>query len=291
MFASRSLYPASRRPLHNAFSKRNNILKKSYSSSQAAARTTDPGPERRQTHSRHPAQGHDSLLGRTHRHSTTDAVKKSLRDLLRETAQPVAVVTSLMPENERQNCQFHGATLSSFTSISMHPHPLVAFALRIPSRMASTLTSLAPPLAPPQSAPSSVPGFEHRPKSPSDAHMVINILSHTQADIAHRFSRPDLFPQPFSSTPYSLTKDGLPILHDSLGAISCRLVARPLKLSELGGKQPEEAEGERQPQEATGVVSELFIARVLRVESLPKGEKEDKPLSPLLYHRRSYTTC
>src|SRR5690606_22916273 len=94
MFASRSLYPASRRPLHNAFSKRNNILKKSYSSSQAAARTTDPGPERRQTHSRHPAQGHDSLLGRTHRHSTTDAVKKSLRDLLRETAQPVAVVTS-----------------------------------------------------------------------------------------------------------------------------------------------------------------------------------------------------
>ncbi|KAJ6621453.1 hypothetical protein B0H10DRAFT_987053 [Mycena sp. CBHHK59/15] len=69
----------------------------------------------------------------------------------------------------------------------MDPLPLVTFALRIPSRMASSLNS--PPLH-------------------SAADMVINILSANQAHIATAFSRPDLHPHPFSTTPYILSQEG-----------------------------------------------------------------------------------
>jgi Flavin reductase like domain len=57
-----------------------------------------------------------------------------LRSLLRETAQPVAVVPIC---NIRPRTM--GATLSSSTSIAMDPHLLISFSLRIPSRMATAL--------------------------------------------------------------------------------------------------------------------------------------------------------
>jgi hypothetical protein len=72
----------------------------------------------------------------------------------------------------------------------MDSHPLISFALYIPSRMASLLKSARPD---------------------RDSHMVINLLSSERAAVAVKFSRPDLYPEPFRSVPYSLTQEGLPV--------------------------------------------------------------------------------
>jgi len=211
-----------------------------------------------------------------HSNAALDTVRSDLRSLLRETAQPVAVVTSLMPQLHTTECphsKFHGATLSSFSSIAMDPHPLVAFSLRIPSRMATSLKDA---------------------HMDWPTHMVVNILSASQVDAAIRFSRVDLYPHPFSDLPYTLTEEGLPIIDGSLGALSCKLVASSWPLHDLEGLRM--GEGDRQLStvwEGDGVASELFIARVTRVEVVPKPQSEDDPRTlPLLYHRRAYaTTC
>ena len=195
-------------------------------------------------------------------------LKYDLRILLRDVAQPVAVVTTFMRGGS--NTTFHGATLSSFTSIAMDPYPLITFALRIPSRMALSLDAVASDSL-------------QDPSTPS--HMVVNLLSAQQASIAIKFSRPDLHPQPFDSVSYKLTEDGIPMLDGSLGALSCKLVSRGIPLHDLdllrnGGSTG----GEPMSSMKEGVASELFIARVLRVESM-----SERTL-PLVYHRRSYTT-
>lgn len=200
-------------------------------------------------------------------------VRDDLRALLRETAQPVAVVTSLMDPTTSQATthpsRFHGATLSSFSSISMDPHPLVAFSLRIPSRMATSLTS----------AHSSTSLYSH---------MVINILSERQAHTAMRFSRADLYPEPFVSLPHSLTEEGLPVLDGAVGALSCRLVAASWPLHDLESLTGEGKDGTAE-WKGEGVASELFIAQVIRVEHAPDS---GNGVRPLLYHRRGYvTTC
>ncbi|KII85844.1 hypothetical protein PLICRDRAFT_44262 [Plicaturopsis crispa FD-325 SS-3] len=212
-------------------------------------------------------------------HSTVpeDTTRALLRDLLRKTAQPVAVVTSSMPVDHAADSpsKFHGATLSSFTSIAMDPHPLVAFSLRMPSRMGAALKAAQPHHA---------------------SHMVINILSAAQESAAVRFSRPDLHPTPFESVRYRLSEEGLPILEGSLGALSCKLVAASWPLHDLEALEQRgasawgvgvEAEGAL---EAGGVASELFIARVSRVEAMDgeETEKEHLRTMPLLYHQRAY---
>ncbi|KAJ7709009.1 flavin reductase like domain-containing protein [Mycena rosella] len=209
-------------------------------------------------------------------YSTAEATKSQLRTLLRETAQPVAVVTAFMPPDASRREQhnpaktaFHGATLSSFTSIAMDPIPLVTFALRIPSRMASALN-------------------RSPPNSPSD--MVINLLCANQASIATSFSRPDLHPHPFSTTPYFLTADGLPVIRGSLGAISCKLVSKGLPLHDARFFQPRQVDEPPYDPPPSQVVSELFIAQVMRVEVLENTGEEGHDL-PLLYHRRMFTSC
>ncbi|KAH9004582.1 flavin reductase like domain-containing protein [Lactarius hatsudake] len=196
-----------------------------------------------------------------------------MRALLRETAQPVAVVTSLMPSpdparrSHSSPSNFHGATLSSFTSISMSPHHLVAFSLRVPSQ-------------------ASVPR----------AHMVINLLAAPQARVATLFSRPDLHPLPFEDPEiqWSLSHDGFPVLHGCLGALSCRVVGAPWPLHDLvalGDSVTHKAEEEAV--DVGDVQSELFIAQVMRVEDVPQAEDlVDDTLRtlPLVYHRRGYTT-
>ncbi|KAJ7230407.1 flavin reductase like domain-containing protein, partial [Mycena pura] len=209
---------------------------------------------------------------------STSSTKSRLRALLRETAQPVAVVTSFMPsdasirtgeDNSNDQPIYHGATLSSFTSIAMDPIPLITFALRIPSRMASALNSSLS-------------------SSPSD--MVINILSSHQASIATGFSRPDLYPHPFRTTPYFLSSDGLPIIRGSLGAFSCKLVSKGLPLHDV--RLLQERRFDKPPDELPSnsqAVSELFIAQVMRVEVTdPVAEGQNLPL---LYHKRTFTSC
>ena len=199
---------------------------------------------------------------------TPAQVNQKLREILRETAQPVAVVTSLMPLESKKpgGGRFHGATLSSFTSIAMHPVPLVSFALRVPSRMGTALN-------------------EAREREPKSAHMVINLLCAAQAAEANKFARPDLYPDPFASTAHVLTEDGLPMLEGCLGAITCRMVGYSWPLSDMGGDTT--ANG------ALEETSELFVASVTRVESVPKVEGTEDTLRtlPLLYRRRGYVTC
>lgn len=196
------------------------------------------------------------------------SLKDKLRALLRETAQPVAVVTSFMPPNSSSTSHpFHGATLSSFTSIAMDPYPLIAFALRMPSRMASSLDAAQPGEA---------------------SHMVVNLLSAEQASISVKFSRPDLYPEPFSSIPYSLSEEGLPIIDDSLGAISCKLVLKPIPLHDLLKGESTGSKEMMKPLLEDCPSSKLFIAHVTRVESSPSDNEESLPL---LYHRRQYTSC
>ncbi|TEB33026.1 hypothetical protein FA13DRAFT_1610875, partial [Coprinellus micaceus] len=217
-------------------------------------------------------------------------LKSSLRALLREVAQPVAVVTSSKkaqalsstpsPETTQHHL-FHGATLSSFSSISMDPHPLVAFALRVPSRMATTLTALAPTPFSRSSLPPRQPSSGGTDRDPT--HLVLNILSSNQHAFACSFSRPDLHPHPFESAPYTLSVDGLPILDRALGALSCKVVAR-VKLSELGGTE-DPLSGIWSHNDGRGVASELFIAQVVRVEDVP-----NQRAIPLLYRRQGYTS-
>ncbi|KAK7031712.1 flavin reductase like domain-containing protein [Favolaschia claudopus] len=215
------------------------------------------------------------LFARPYSTAGPEATKIRLRAVLRETAQPVAVVTSLMShdasaasQGTRNEPVYHGATLSSFTSIAMDPTPLVTFALRIPSRMASALNSA--PLD-------------------SSSDLVINILSARQASIATKFSRPDLYPHPFTTTPYFLNAEGLPVIQGSLGAIACKLVSKGVPLHDLEflrSRHTNKSPVAEVPE--IGTVSELFIAQVLRVE---EGNSQEHHDMPLLYHRRRFTTC
>ncbi|TFK51988.1 hypothetical protein OE88DRAFT_1609896, partial [Heliocybe sulcata] len=197
--------------------------------------------------------------------SSTTNTQGRLRALLRDTAQPVAVVTSRLKGTQDH---FHGATLSSFSSISMDPHPLVAFSLRLPSRMATALKSV---------------------NSQDPAHMVINVLSAAQMSMAVAFSRVDLHPEPFKDAPHTLTEEGLPILEGTLGALSCKMISSwPLHDLEVLTGTRIEAGSEWS---GDGVASELFVARVIRVESiLDPASDESLQTLPLLYHRRSYAT-
>ena len=196
----------------------------------------------------------------------------ALKGVLRDSAQSVAIVTSHMPLENRAgpHSEFHGATLSSFSSIALDPHPLVAFSLRMPSRMATSL----------QNSDYSKP-----------SHMIINILSACQAATAIRFANARLHPHPFAETRYSLTEDGLPILHDSLGAISCKLVSPPKQLHGLDAFGLEGGNEREKEWNGPGVASALFIARVTRVEKVPTDDVNN-PLRtlPLIYHRQGYGT-
>ncbi|KAK1224671.1 hypothetical protein PQX77_012416 [Marasmius sp. AFHP31] len=223
-------------------------------------------------------------------------LKSQFRALLRESAQPVAVVTtkthsasSPSPSHSGSHSQYHGATLSSFTSIAMDPHPLIAFSLRLPSRMATYLSEVKAEKRHSDSSES----------TETEAQLVINILSAAQEPLAVVFSRPDLHPRPFSSSvEYELNRDGIPVLNGSLGAISCRLVTPPIPLHNLGslrkGLEPgsilREQQMENEADVVDGVTSELFIARVVDVQLSGEEEGHEERM-PLLYHRRGYTTC
>ncbi|KIY44967.1 hypothetical protein FISHEDRAFT_50360 [Fistulina hepatica ATCC 64428] len=201
-----------------------------------------------------------------HTVSSRSTVQDQLRSVLRETAQPVAVVAS---RPDGVTASLHGATLSSFTSIAMDPHPLVSFALRLPSRMSASLKDAY---------------------SRGDALLTISLLSSIQKDVAIMFSRPDLYPAPFQSVECELTPENLPKFPHALGALVCRLVSPAVPLYDMNFLDALMREGQSRPLavvpplSAGSVISELFIAQVLRVEA-------GSGVSPLLYYRRKYTTC
>ncbi|KAH9975802.1 flavin reductase like domain-containing protein [Lactifluus volemus] len=178
--------------------------------------------------------------------------------------------------------------------ISMAPHHLVAFSLRVPSRMATTLTDLSAKSANTRTTTPSPFSDE-----PGSAHMVINLLAAPQTHAATLFSRPDLYPRPFEdpSVQWSLSRDGFPMLHGCLGALSCRVVGAPWALNDLstlGDKLTHKAtNGKHDSANVGDVWSELFIAQVIRVEAVPRAEgavDDNLRTLPLVYHRRGYTT-
>lgn len=117
---------------------------------------------------------------------------------MRSSAQPVAVITTVLGDNaargfsEASNSDtkssihtsphpvlIHGATLSSFVTLSLVPVPRVAFSLQLPSRMADSLLTAQEGSA--------------TAESPR-AHFIVNILAASQAGIAESFAKPGLRP-------------------------------------------------------------------------------------------------
>jgi flavin reductase (DIM6/NTAB) family NADH-FMN oxidoreductase RutF len=205
-----------------------------------------------------------------------------IRAILRKTAQPVSVLTAILPSSDpAEQPIYHGATLSSFTSISMHPLPLVAFSIRTPSRMGSSLTTLGTP---------------HTP------HMIVNLLSASQSSAATLFSRPDVYSEPFRDIPFRLSHEGIPILTGSLGAFSCALVASiPLDTPTLiqCGLSRKDIQDAESPVYDSGLTSKLFLARIMRVEDTTSSHGPPRPgdvqldgndTLPLVYHERHFAT-
>lgn len=133
----------------------------------------------------------------------------SIRDLMAKSAQPVAVVLVQLPDRGG----LHGATLSSFTTLSLSP-PLVAFSLKTPSRTADALLASQSSEAP---------------------HFTLSILSARQADLAAQLAKPGLkaYIKDSASSSHPLAKvelapsaaAGVPRV-PGLGSMACSLVGR-----------------------------------------------------------------
>lgn len=210
-------------------------------------------------------------VGRQLSSTATEATATLLRQLMRRVAQPVAAIscqldsTTAAPTRLQQQQPNHGATLSSLSSISLSP-PLVAFSLRLPSRLATHLSRPA-------------------------AQLSIHLLSAKQESIARAFARQPPLPLPATPSPPPSTPSSTawaeehfpPHLFDnlhtkSLGTLNCTIV-HSLPLSTLGMNAKEAAEVDEE-----GPRSELFIARV---ESVELGEQEEGEGS-LVYWEQEY---
>ncbi|KAG9089227.1 hypothetical protein FRC06_001663 [Ceratobasidium sp. 370] len=179
---------------------------------------------------------------------------------MRSCAQPVTVVATRL--NDADHSPLHGATLSSFSSIALHPLPLVALSIRQPSRLADAL-------------------HFNRRIDPDTIHGTINILAAHQSQLAVRFSRPDLYPKPFLSTTYRL-EDGFPVFKETVGT----LLFSVLTSLPLSAKVLENFGVSVASQGAQGLSSELFVARVTRVLA-PEGDPaQDR--KPLVYCQGGY---
>ena len=217
-------------------------------------------------------------------------LSSSIRALMRSSAQPVAVITTLLPpiHDAPTSVHAHGATLSSFTTVSLDP-PLVAFSLQTPSRLAD---ALVPPTTSPAHA-------------ASGAHFVVNVLSAGQTVEAAGFSKPGLTPFPldsawpgqsvpsgnhddekhplflaqFHASQHARDKRGVsvPVLSNSLGSLACSIVSR-VALQHLDVVDAARTGG-----------SDLFLARVHGVEgALEAAEKEEK--LPMVYWDQQFKT-
>ncbi|UZJ51308.1 hypothetical protein CBS101457_000628 [Exobasidium rhododendri] len=221
---------------------------------------------------------------------------------MRSSAQPVAVITTLLPQQRQQQqlangedptaAYVHGATLSSFTTVSLDPS-LVAFSIRTPSRLADALRR-------------TIDESTRRP------HFIVNILSSLQGNEASEFAKPGLSPlklkknwsefdrlhhlgnakHPLSKAhffPSKIAKDDdgipVPVLSDSLGSLACSIVSRlPLKELQLAADL-----GEREA-EADVAGSELFIAEVHGVEYGREPVDDEQGKLPMVYWDQQFTT-
>jgi flavin reductase (DIM6/NTAB) family NADH-FMN oxidoreductase RutF len=182
---------------------------------------------------------------------------------MRNVAQPVAVLTASIPSSSGTNASTHnhGATLSSFTSVSLHPLPLVSFSLRLPSRLADLLNA------------------DHQ-----STRFQIHLLSRSQEHLARTFARQ---PQAgststLSSTHIAPSSSPFEARHfDSLrenacGSLTCRLLTSVSLDLPPPGSQSQDS--------SPGVTSQLFVAAVDKID-VPSHTS-----LPLLYYRQKYFT-
>ncbi|KAK4684375.1 hypothetical protein P7C73_g5803, partial [Tremellales sp. Uapishka_1] len=177
-------------------------------------------------------------------------VSVHLRELMRNVAQPVAIAVTSNPATS----SFHGVTLSSFTSLTLHPHPLVAFSLRLPSRMADYIR-------------------------PPRSRLTVSLLSSTNEAMAETLANPLTDQESvFSSSEWEISSPSSfpPGLRDAIGLLRCEVInSVPLR----------DMVEERENQETIGEKtqgSELFICRVEKVEF------GDADRDSLLHFRRKY---
>ncbi|KAG7571325.1 hypothetical protein FFLO_00677 [Filobasidium floriforme] len=247
-------------------------------------------------------------------------VGDQLRNVMRSVPQPVAIVITRLEDGTH-----HGATLSSFTSISLSP-PLVSFSLRLPSRLATALQSNGSDtisqspekaLSRTRTGASSVSGQTNPGQT-----FTVSLLSKSNELLAHTFSqarsehenmvRDTSLWEPFSD---SSRESGLPVVKGGLGALECRVVGW-LPLNELesslgtldgmkNGERAVSGPASRAPLLAKGnsstvkdggnegsTGSMLFLAQVERVTQRKRdGEQEGElDMKPLVYENQRYVT-
>ncbi|KAF7732356.1 hypothetical protein EC973_005252 [Apophysomyces ossiformis] len=129
----------------------------------------------------------------TVRFFSTRNVTEEVRSIMRKVPQPVVVVTTSSAKDATHR---RGITVSSFTSICLHPEPLVSFCVRIPSRASELLHA--------------------------SGSMVVNMLSHEQVQHSVVFSSPNA--DQFKDVPfYDDSETGLPVLMGTLGSMYCKV--------------------------------------------------------------------
>lgn len=224
--------------------------------------------------------------GRNHFSTTltrndASTVSDQIRRVMRESAQPVALITTFLPTKQDRGARLiHGATLSSFTSISLQPN-LVCFSMKTPSKLADSLLHHR----------------TNREKAGNQVDFVVNVLAQGQADLASAYAVPGtpplLHPPPQAQEgkeeeKHPLMEAGLievnegtvPVVKGALGAFGCQVVDT-LDLSTYANKDAaEEAEGESK--------SILYIAKVLHVytPSHPNAAQQ----KPLIYRKATFVS-
>ncbi|GAC94243.1 hypothetical protein PHSY_001814 [Pseudozyma hubeiensis SY62] len=239
-----------------------------------------------------PSQRNSFFHGTSARHTSkaptqsSHEISSSIRSLMRESAQPVALVTTLLPPT---NTQIHAATLSSFTSISLEPN-LVCFSIKTPSKLADALAWHV--------------SQRRGGGGGVEVDFVINVLSSSQAGLAAAYARPGTPPLELSEAaeqdggqahPLRCAGiDGVPcgrgetvtVVQGSIGSLACSVV-ESVDLDQYGS-----SEGEVDAQEMEGEckTSKLYIARVVHVHSPGTNGDDTKGQErvPLVYHRQKF---
>lgn len=243
----------------------------------------------------------------TARRNGTTSVSDQIRHLMRDSAQPVAIITSFLREGNSDlpsktsngTRLVHGATLSSFTTVSLDPSPLVAFSFKLPSRMAQSLVE------------------HHQSQREPQAHFIINVLADNQGHLAGAFARPGLKPyewdvgqkarmasnqeqddiHPLAKEDTSTLKEsaharsgshGVPLLDDSIGCLACSLEGW-VDLGRLGRQEERIGMHNEKTEEGDAVGSRLFIARVHAVEGRKEHDKASTK-KPLVYWKQKFTS-
>nr|CDI56613.1 uncharacterized protein BN887_06256 [Melanopsichium pennsylvanicum 4] len=263
-------------------------------------------------------------------------VADQIRALMRESAQPVVLITTFLPTSSDttnsnnklsttmdQTRLIHGATLSSFSSISLDPN-LVCFSMKTPSRLADALSH----------------HFTYRRSNVDkqeqneieEVDFVVNILSCTQSNLAEAYATPGTPPLPHppqpNSTPFEKAGNGnknttdelqvethplnqvgliytkqqqqgrgasdMPLVKDSLGSFGCQVIDI-LDLSKYDQLDDCMA---KKPIKTSSSSSVLYVAKVIHVyhpNQNQSHQRQDKKKNnnnnkPLIYHQKKFVS-